>query len=197
MRHVLAFLFLVASCAGVANATPAIDVGTFNLLPNTAGQNITLQVTGGDAVSGFNLRAQINDGTGSQNEPIFQAVTFTGGTIWDARPFDTIGGPVQGAPSDVQASVVVSPPPPGATVPASGNLVILTISTVGIPSGNFPLLLKGTEIGLDSRFIVPGGAETPTNITNGMLIVAAPEPAMGSFVCVVAAGALPTRNSNL
>src|SRR5437763_15978829 len=121
MRQVLFILFFVASCAGVANAAPAIDVGSFTLLPNTAGQNITLQVTGGDAVAGFNLRAQINDGTGPQNEPIFQAVTFSGGTIWDAHSFDTIGGPLLAAPSDVQESVVVSPPPQGATVAASGN----------------------------------------------------------------------------
>jgi len=82
MRYIVVAL-LVASWAAVANAAPSIDVGNFNLLPQTAGQQIILKVTGGDAVTGFSLRAQINDGTGPQNEPVFQAINFSGGTIWD------------------------------------------------------------------------------------------------------------------
>jgi len=195
MRTVFGASFFVVAFAAIANATPAIDVGTYTLLPNTSGQTITLTVSGGDAVTGFNLRAQINDGTGPQSEPIFQAVSFNGTTIWDSHPSTTTGGTLPTAPSDAQGSVVLNNI--GDSVSASGNLVTLTISTAGISSGSFPLLLKNTQIGVDSAFIGPQGAVIPANITNGTLnVAAAPEPSVSAlFFVVVAVGLLRRRQT--
>ncbi len=196
MRTILeAFLFVV-SVATIANGTPIIDVGTHTLLANTSGQSITLTVSGGDDVTGFNLRAQINDGTGPQNEPVFQAVSFNGGTIWDAHPSTTQGGELLMGTSDAQSSVLFNNL--GDSIPASGNLVTLTISTAGIPSGSFPLLLSGTEIGLDSDFIGSHGTIIPASITNGTInVTPAPEPAMSGFIFAVAAAGLLRRGQNL
>jgi hypothetical protein len=78
-----------------------------------------------------------------------------------------------------QASVVLDNA--DRTVSSNGPIVRLSISTVGIFSGDYELNLTGTEIGQDSDFILPGGGSFVPNITNGRLRVV-PEP----NACVVA-----------
>ena len=39
-----------------------------------------------DKVTGFNLNAQLGDGSGGNPEPNFQSIEFAGG-IWDAYPY--------------------------------------------------------------------------------------------------------------
>src|SRR4051794_9287616 len=89
-----------------AMATPVVSVGNYQLQPNASNQLITLNVSGADSVTGFNLRAVIGDGTGAAAEPKFSMISFVGGTIWDAHPSTTTGGPITGFTQDAQASVV-------------------------------------------------------------------------------------------
>lgn len=192
-RITLALFFACIALAGqAALAEPTINVGTFTLLPNTANQTITIPVTGGDSVTGFNLRSQIGDGTGPEVEPIFQAVDFGTGTIWAGHSSTSLGGPVTGAPSDAQASIVLNNQ--GDSVSASGGLVNFTISTVGVAPGSYPLLLSGTEIGLPSVFIGSQGADIPALINNGTINVAStPEPCALSLLALGGAGILLRR----
>ncbi len=189
-----ASIAVLAACIALGGTTalavPAIDVGTFTLLPNTANQTITIPVTGGDAVTGFNLRAQIGDGTGPEVEPIFQSVDFGTGTIWAGHSSTSLGGPVTGALSDAQASVVLNNT--GDSVQALGGLANFTISTVGVAPGSYPLLLSGTQIGLPSVFIGNQGVDIPASITNGTINVT-PEPGALCLMALSGAGILLRR----
>ena len=187
-------LVILAACVAMSGATalaePTINVGTFTLLPNTANQTITIPVIGGDSVTGFNLRSQIGDGTGPEVEPIFQSVDFGTGTIWAGHSSTSLGGPVTGALSDAQTSVVLNNT--GDSVQALGGLANFTISTVGVAPGSYPLLLSGTQIGLPSVFIGNQGVDIPAAITNGTLNVT-PEPGALCLMALSGAGILLRR----
>jgi len=157
-------------CTSEAFAVPVIDVNLDNYLltPNQSGQVVQLYVSGGDMVTGFNLRAQVGDGLGGNPEPIFQACDFTGG-IWDTYPNTVTGGPVVGGEMFAQASVLFSNA--GDEVAADGLLVKLTIDTTGIFAGGYEMKLAGTDIGADSDFL-----GTPASIANGSMQIV-PEPA--------------------
>lgn len=182
----VALAAFIALSGTTALAEPTIDVGTFTLLPNTANQTITVAVTGGDSVTGFNLRAQMGDGSLPGVEPIFQTIDFTTGTLWNGHNTTVIGGPgpVVGAPSDAQVSVVLTNI--GDSVQAVNGLVNLTISTAGLNSGSYPLLFTGTQIGLPSDFIGTSGVVIPAAITNGTINIS-PSPEPGA-ICLMALG---------
>jgi hypothetical protein len=160
--------------ASIANAAISIDVGSHNLFADTPDQKISLFVTGDELVTGFSLRAQIGDGTGPNAEPVFSSVHFTP-AIWDAFANSTIGGPDGGAEQFAEAGVLFDNS--GNQVLANGHLLDLTVSTVGITSGTFDLLLSSTEIGVGSAFILTGGDERTPDITNGSINIVVPEPA--------------------
>ncbi|MCO6455656.1 MAG: hypothetical protein J5I93_10215 [Pirellulaceae bacterium] len=154
-------------------AVPAlvIDPGTIGLLPDTAGQVIELRVISTQPqqdplVTGLNLLAQLGDGRGPLAEPVFTGVDFDGG-IWDAFPVTETGGVVPGAAQFVQAGVAFSQG--GQAVAADGLLVRLTVSTVGLLDGTFPLLLSSSEAGEDSHFVGSGGASLPIELHAGQI----------------------------
>ncbi len=169
---IISFILLIT--AGPLWADPNVVVGDHVLMPDQANQNIILYVSGVDLVTGFNLRAQIGDGSGPSAEPVFQDINFAGG-IWDSYPYTTLGGPIASAEQYAQASVVFNES--GQSVDSNGILVELVIDTTGIYDGVYNLNLAGTDIGVDSTFIAVGGAEMPANITNGSIIVQAAPPA--------------------
>lgn len=180
----------IALSGTAALAEPAIDIGTFTLLPNTANQTITIPVTGGDAVTGFDLRAQIGDGTGPEVEPSFQTIDFGAGTIWANHSATVV--PTTGTPSVQQYSVVLNNI--GDSVSASGTLVNLTISTVGVSPGSYPLLFSGTQIGSPSVFVGNQGVDIPATITNGTINVSStPEPCALSLIALGGAAILLRR----
>jgi hypothetical protein len=168
MRHVIVMAVAVVFACRLGEAA-VIDVGVHVLLPNTAGQQIVLRVSGAEQVTGFNLRAQLGDGLGPLTEPVFQAVSFTGG-IWDAYPTMLVGGPVSGAEQFAQASVLFQET--GREVPANGLLITLTINTTGFSGpAAFPLWLSGTQIGANSDFIPHGGGSLAPVALNGAICI--------------------------
>ena len=169
---IMGFILLVIS--GPLSADPNVVVGDHVLMPDQANQSITLNVSGVDSVTGFNLRAQIGDGDGPSAEPVFQDINFAGG-IWDSYPYTVLGGPIAGAEQYAQASVVFNES--GRSVTSNGILVELVIDTTGISDGVYDLNLAGTDIGVDSTFIAVGGVEIPANITNGSMTVQVAPPA--------------------
>ena len=158
--------------ASLAFAAPVIDVGTITLEANKPGQIVPVLVSGGDSVTGFNLRAQIGDGINPS--PIFQSISFAGG-IWDAHASTTTGELVAGFDEYAQLSVAFNA---NVTVPANGVLAMLTIDTTGITTDSvYALKLSGVElIGQDSDLLLSGGSTLTPTIKNGTLHVVVPEP---------------------
>ena len=151
-------------------AAPAINVGAVEVFTNSHGQAVPITVTGGNAVTGFNLRAQLGDGLGPGAEPVFQSIDYAG-SIWNVsgQGYAEMGGPVAGAPQFAQASVAFVTT---FSVPASGLVATLLIDTTGFyGTASFPLKLSGTQIGQNSDFILVGGTSLPAAITNGSIHV--------------------------
>ena len=181
-RAAMAALFAMLPVGAGSPFAPAeasaatVNVGSVFLLSDTAGQTVVFRTDGTEQVTGFNLRAQIGDGIGGVEEPVFEAVDWTGG-IWDAHPATTGGGPVAGAEQFAQAYVVFDQA--GEEVAADGVLVALTFDATGFGSGQqFDLRFAGTAIGQDSDFVLSGGTLAPT-ILNGTLYVVDAPPTPG------------------
>jgi len=187
--QLLVALAVTCVLSAAVSAAPIINVGSHDLMENTSGETIQLYVTGTDQVTAFNLKAQIGDGTGPNAEPVFESIAFGGG-MWDAYAYTVTGGPISGAEQFAQASVAFNTT---VSVPADGLLLTLTIDTTGFFDGDsFDLLLKGTEIGSDSDFVVIGGGTLAPDITNGTINVV-PEPASMSLLALGGLMALRRR----
>ena len=170
--QLLVVLAVTCVLSAAVSAAPIINVGSHDLQENASGQIVYLNVTGTDQVTAFNLKAQIGDGTGPNAEPVFESIAFGGG-MWDAHANTVTGGPISGAGQFAQASVAFNT---SVSVPADGLLLTLTIDTTGFFDGDsFDLLLKGTDIGSDSDFVVIGGGTLAPGITNGTINIV-PEP---------------------
>jgi len=182
------FILAVAVCcllsATVSVAAPVMIVGSHDLVEDSTGQTISLYVTGTAQVTGFNLRAQIGDGTGSGDEPVFESVDFSGG-MWDAYANTVTGGPVGGFEQFAQASVAFND---SVSISASGLLVTFSVDTTGFFDGDsFALKLESTEIGADSDFVAIGGSTVAPDILNGIINIGTapvPEPATLSLLAI-------------
>jgi len=172
-------LVLLFLCAGVSEAgLILIVVGDHSLLPNTAGQQVLINVQGEEGnefVQGLNLNMQIGDGTAG---PVFQDVNIVDGTIFDGNH----NLPVHVADQPwVQVWTVTTAT---GSVLANGLLAALTIATTGIDSGTWALTLK------DDASVPPWSTTFPGNnppsnefipsITNGSLQIAG-VPAPSTF----------------
>jgi autotransporter-associated beta strand protein len=165
-------LACVLFTTGVSYGACTIELSNSVLLPNLANQEIFLKVTGTDLVTGVDLRAQIGDGMGPQNEPKFLAVNFAGG-MWDSFPTMTSGSLIAGYEQYAQFSVIFSQC--GQKIPANGIIAKLRIDTTGISAGEFSLALKNTDIGADTVFIGTGGSDIGvTDHCGSLAIVSGP-----------------------
>jgi len=182
----------------MAAAAPAatITVGNYIAAPGWTNFPITILVSGGDPVAGINLALQVDaqsDLTGVQpGEPLFE---YDGvdqnNTAWDGVGGDvtaagTIFGPNNtGFPAHFESStgdwVYMTVTTNSGTVPASGVLAYLSISTVGAAQGLYDLNLFVDVIG-SSDF-----AGVPATLINGTILIPEPEPAsivLGLFAAV-------------
>src|SRR5690606_30031634 len=130
---------LVASLVSAAVTLPAagqifIDVGDHILLPNRAGQEVSIYVTGGTPVAGLSLNAQIADGYpdvpgSSIDGPDITAIDVETDTIFDSNNTGAVI-PVSG-PQLAFRYITTS----SGTVPAEGLLATFTFDTTGVSSG--------------------------------------------------------------
>lgn len=149
--------------AAASAATPSIDAGTHDLLAETAGQQVQLFVTGGDAVEGVNLYIQVGDGTAG---PRITSVDLLTGTLFGAEA--NLGEIDLGSLNDRQIGVgtlLIT-----GSIPADGLLATLTLDTTGVAANtSWDLLLDPVALGTtDFGFV-------SANLTNGSLNVI-PEP---------------------
>jgi hypothetical protein len=146
-----------------------IVVGDHELLPDTPNQLVPIFVTGGDAVQGLNLYAQIADGGPAAGGTILgPAVTDADvltGTIFE---LNNTGVQDPGSVAQLIARTVTTDT---GSVPATGLLATLKISTVGFTSGTWALNLGNTRSGPTDFTIVP------ITITDGSIKIV-PEPVM-------------------
>jgi PEP-CTERM motif len=177
-----AFVLAVAPYSWAAS----VNVGAHVLLPNTANQIVTIQLTGGESVAGEDFYAQIGDGGtflgGSDVKPAFANVDILTGTIFSASNNGAYGDP-NGTPTGSNAGHplvwIDGTTTASGGVPASGLLATLTIDTTGLNSGTFPLLVRGVASPLgsfDTTLRDASGNAIPLSISDGTLIVAVPLP---------------------
>jgi hypothetical protein len=190
MRRGIAFAVVTAAglCAGQSRAAVNVNVGNHNLTGGSTNQVVIVQVSGGDPINGFNLRAQIGDGSGAGVEPKFADVQFTPGTIWDGKNATVIGGgPEVGFESLAAKSIVLntSGDSVNAGNPGAQNLLRLVIDTTGFSSGTYALKLSNTDYGVNSSYQNTSG-EQFLSIPDGSITIV-PEPATAG---ILASGAL-------
>jgi hypothetical protein len=151
------------------------------LLPNTANQIVTLNVSGDEQISGEDFFAQVGDGGtfngGANTKPSIQFATILSGTIFSGNNNGAFGDPGNATTHPliwVDGTTTIS-----GTVAANGQLAQLVFDTTGLSSGTFPLLLSGVASSRGSfttSLRNAGGGLVPFSITNGSLIVATPTP---------------------
>ena len=172
-----------------AAAAPLITVGEHELLPETADQTIEIHVSGGQAVSGINLLAQVGDGGPELGDILGLAPGTPGPRITgvDLKPDGGIFADVPDSPQDEQmipqvADFRLALAAPGATVPAEGLLATLTIDTTGLDLDpaelpqTWDLRLSGVMPDFGDGPFTTDFADGSAEIDNGSLTVI-PEPA--------------------
>jgi hypothetical protein len=160
-----------------ASAELTISVGIVPLLPNTADQVIPIVVHGGDAVDGVTFNVRIGDGLtpGAAGAPSIADLDILGTaaqpTIFFANNTGQVDpdGPNDPYPYYESRSTTTA----GGTVSAEGLLARVTVSTLGVDSGRWDLVLKDPA-GFPTEF--PGVNVT---IQDGSIEIV-PEP--GSWV---------------
>lgn len=188
---VCACLLLLETAANAA--VPTINVGAILLSPNTANQQRTFDVSGGDMVASIDLYVQIGDGTG--NLPQVPKITsvdlsspgliFAGGTESGTghAPFNT---------DSFFFRTVTAPAVPG-EVAANNHLVTITFDTTGLTAGLWSLGFSGTRAG-DSVF----GINSDPYIVDPVIIngtIAIPEPGTVSLLLAFAIPVLLRRRA--
>jgi hypothetical protein len=152
----------------------AINAGMHTLAPNMPGQQVQIQVSGGEAVSGIDLFVQVGDGGatvgGDDTGPKITNLDLVTGTIFAANHTDVFTDP---APLIWGATTTTNT----GTVAANGVLATLTIDTTGTTTGEFDLLLNPPATG-PTAFADAG---VVTNLTNGLLQIGAAPTLTGDY----------------
>ena len=158
-------LAILVCLIATAKATPTIVLGNY-VMPVQAGNVIQVFVSGGDAVQGVNFIMDINNNTAGGG--IITGMDILTGTIFAGNNVGQFGVPLPPATKVKQSTVTSS-----GTVAANGLLGTITISTVGVAPGVYPLRMTGMATaggGSTTNFTV-----IAAHITNGTVTVT-PEP---------------------
>ena len=184
---VLVTLLLAVSARGEIMVT----IGDHELMADTAGQQVKIFVTGGDLVGGVNLRLQISDGVSG---PVITDVDLVTGTIFAASNPFTFEVPV--SPRLVEAGAAAGLSVSG--VAAEGLLATLTVSTVGVMSGEFVVMLSPPALG-PTEFLSVGIIPKPLQAVqldlDGKIEIIAPEPTGLWALSALGCGALLYRRN--
>jgi hypothetical protein len=154
---------------------PLIEAGDHLLRANTAGQTISILVSGEHDISGLNLFVQVGDGGPELVDfglpagtigPRITAVDLKTGTIF-AGVDDAQIDPPGSLPQVISSTISLAGDP--AAVEAEGTLATLTIDTTGLFEGEWDLLLSGVLRDLFGGPFETDFAGEPAIIDNGRL----------------------------
>jgi hypothetical protein len=148
-RRVFMFLGLLLATSAMANASTLSLSGSGELLPETAGQVITLVLNGSDTYTHGNFFGQVASG-GPSVQTIFGASAGSipagslAGSLWGSAGIGSIG-------TEPNFSFSTTNFVPQSS---SGLYATLTVSTVGVAPGSYLVSLDGTELfnGLNEDF---------------------------------------------
>jgi hypothetical protein len=202
-RALLRALCLFALLAGVlpaANANLISLQGSGNLLPNTAGQQITLLMSGSDFYTDSNMRLKINGGVGPAPR-VTHIFGDTGGaipggslagSIWEGG-YAGIGNDAQGTFPGASGLDVLGAFATPVFTPQNtpGTYVVLTVTTVGVTGGQYAFDLTGTDLfnGLTNDFDpIPVPLELAT-----IVLQVVPEPSTYALAAIGAAAIVAFR----
>jgi hypothetical protein len=169
MQRSAALVATLLAAAGWARGETHVLAGDHRLLPDTPGQEISIQVSGDETVSGFELYLQM---TGGPPAPAFQSADCYSDTIFAGHEggYYTISSFVH---PQMLGQYGVTDPYVAEEVLPSGTLATVTVSTEGVTGGTFDLLL---EFDHEGTHIASNFAGLPATLTNGTITVI-PEPA--------------------
>jgi opacity protein-like surface antigen len=213
-RKVCLSLALVLCLTAVAQAVPTVTLGNYNLLPNTAGQQIVLNITG------ITPNATNATTSGSVNGMVLNVFIDEGGTPYGGTP-----GPIlTGSDVDAGPSIWVAPASPqGHNAPAEfydaqtaqvnflltsgfvnatgGILATLIVDTTGFGPGIHKITISGGAVEANFNNTEILGSDTPAQFVyqffdgTGGQITIVPEPSsvvLGLFA-VAGLGAVAIR----
>ncbi len=182
----LGVVAVVCVMSSGAAATLVVDGGDWVLQPNQAGQTIDVTVSGSGDLLCATILAEIS---GPGIEPQLVDGDIITGTIFEINntgfPAYDFSEPQLGY-ADVAADTGIT----GIPVGPSDKLASFTVSTVGVHSGTFDLLLTGTTWGDSMAFTNPS---TPVKFIDGTITVTSatgpiPEPATTCALVLAYAG---------
>lgn len=155
-RRVFLLLGLLLATPLVANAnTISLQGGpVVQLIPNTPGQVITLLLSGSDLYSSSDVAMQINGGVGpapfvtavfGDTGGLISPASLYAGSIWAGGNAGITGDPNGTSPTSSGLTTGAGFGTPAfAEQNTNGVFMTLTVSTVGIGPGQYPLTLDGT-----------------------------------------------------
>lgn len=167
---VLCLVVLTLACANSTTLASVISVQggpVVTLLPNTAGQQVTLWLSGSDPYFDTDLRTTINGGVGPapRISAIFGIPSFyiydasLAGSIWSGGGGGIIGSFPNGTSDeaaangweDIEGSTGLQTSATFSTQSSiarntAGVYAIFNITTVGVPVGDYTLSLAGTQL---------------------------------------------------
>jgi VCBS repeat-containing protein len=158
----------------LTRALPRIEIGSHLLAANTAGQTVSIYVTGGAPVSGLNLFVQVGDGgpervqlglPAGKDGPAITNLNVKNNTIFAGVPDNPAIDYV--IPQVASASLSIAQP--GGTVAADGLLATITLDTTGLLGGVWDLKIKGVLPDLQGGPFDSDFAGLPIEIANGRL----------------------------
>jgi len=177
----------------VCHGQLTLNIGSFNLQPNTSGQVVEIDITspGGINVSGLTLQLQVGDGgpeLGGTAGPRITAVDILTGTAFQGNNTGQIdvGNNLANNPQAVIFNTSTS----SGTVPLDAGpnhpIAFVTLSTVGLTSPN-SWVFHGDVFGDPTKYFASGGASIVPTIIDGQLTVV-PEPrgpiAVGALLAI-------------
>lgn len=205
-RKIIVSLTLVLAAPLLAHASVLSLQGSGVLLPETAGQQLVLRISGDDSYLSSSLQFIINGGV-SPAPAVTHVFGVTGGlmfgpnlfgSVWADTPDFLSGlGSIEAAPngttstsSGLQTLLGFARPTESPTN-AEGIYAVLTVTTVGVPAGQYPVTLDQVTLhsGMDPETLE--AISVPFELPNIVLTIV-PEPSTYALAAVALAGLIAT-----
>jgi len=188
---VVAMLFALCTNSSVTHGL-TIDLGTYDLLADTAWQPIELRVSGGEAVEAVQFEAQVSGADvrfGGTDGPNIQQIDIVTGTIVEQNNTGVVYALGSHGLEEIVAAATTTEI---GAVPADGLIATLYLDTTGFSVGDGPFTLE--LITLNGGTKLPPFRDEDTQYLNpvGILNIV-PEPTAFTLAAVALLGLMTSR----